>query len=87
MVTEDAPTVLTEEAQAKPLELAVLLAHKIGLPDYSSAEVSLPVSHITVETTDEEIALLVERGKIAFGKMGERVAQLATEARAKKGWG
>jgi hypothetical protein len=70
----------------EPLKLAVNLAQKIGLPDYSSAEMSMHVSGITADTSDAEVEATIERGRLVYTKMGARLAELAKEARQKGGW-
>lgn len=77
---------LPPEVPAEPLKLAVNLAQKIGLPDYSSAEMSMHVSGITAETSDAEVEATIERGRLVYTQMGNRLAELAKQARRNGGW-
>lgn len=79
---DDAGLLLTGE----PLKLAVSVAQKIGLPDYSSAEMSMHLSGVTVDTPDAEIDAAVERGRLVYTRMGERLSEQAKETRRKAGW-
>lgn len=87
----DAITLAIAHLEAEPVpdppKLALNVAHKMGLPDYSSAEASLHISAITQQTTDEEIEALVAKGKIAWSIMGPAVTRQVREAAEKKGWG
>lgn len=70
----------------EPLKLALNLEHKMGLPDFSSVAASMHISGITADHTDDEIAALVERGRVAWGVMGPKVTAQVRAARAEKGW-
>ena len=73
-----------EETEAP--KVAVLVGEKRGLPDFSNVEASLHVSGITARHTETEIEVLVAQGKIAFGKMAERVHEMIAEGLRKRGW-
>lgn len=70
----------------EPLKLALNVAQKVGLPDYSNIEASMHISAITVDTTDEEVAALVERGRVIFGAMARRLHDKITAAKKTQGW-
>lgn len=69
-----------------PLKLSLNLEHKMGLPDFSSVAASMHISGITADHTEDEIAALVERGRVAWGVMGPKVTAQVRAARAEKGW-
>lgn len=78
------PPVIKPERE--PLKLALNVAQKVGLPDYSSIDASMHVSGITVDTPEEEVAALVERGRIVFGHMAAELHERIKKARAARGW-
>src|SRR3990167_8092447 len=65
----------------EPLRLAINLSQKVSTAPYETADVSLHISGVTVYSTEEEIAALVEQGQIVYVHMAERVAAMALEAR------
>jgi len=68
------------------LKLAINVAQKVGLPDYSSIDASLHVSGITVATSDAEVEALVARGKIVFGVMAASLHDKVAAAKRERGW-
>lgn len=77
----DAPVLRPE-----PLKLAINVAQKVGLPDYSSIDASLHVSGITTTTSDAELEALIARGRIVFGAMASEVHDKVTKAKRERGW-
>ena len=75
-----------EETGTEPPKVAVLVGEKRGLPDFSNVEASLHVSGVTAGHTEAEIDVLVAQGKIAFGKMAERVHEMIADGLRKRGW-
>ncbi len=73
-------------AYDEPLKMAVMLAQKVQPQQYESAEVSLHIAGVTVDTSDDEIDALVERGNIVYARMAAKVGGLAKEARQNRGF-
>jgi hypothetical protein len=74
-------------AAPEPIKMAILVRQTVRPADYETAEVSIHLSGITTETTDEEIdELIEERSKIVIQKLAQRVGREATAARNRGGW-
>ena len=73
-----------EQEQQEPLRLAINLSQKVSTAPYETADVSLHISGVTVYSTEEEIAALIEQGQIVYVHMAERVAAMTLEARRKR---
>ena len=78
---------LTAPTTFEPLKLTVSLTQKVNLGQYESADCSLFVSNVTIFTTEEEMAALIEQGHVVYRLMGERLHGMVKEARRGKGWG
>ena len=55
----------------EPLKLTVSLHRKIPMEQYGSAEAFISIQGITEDTTDAEIALLIEKGGLGYKAMSE----------------
>ncbi len=71
---------------SEPLKLAINVAQKVGLPDYSSIDASLHVSGITVDTCEAEVEALIARGRIVFGSMAASLHDKIAAAKRERGW-
>ena len=72
---------MNEEQAIGPLKLAVSLSQKVNLGNYETADCSLFVSGITSFSTEEEIAELVEQGKLAYTLMAKRLTAMVQAQR------
>jgi hypothetical protein len=84
--TGDPPPVSETDTGLPPLSMSLSLEYKVGLPDYSSATCWLHLGGLTHATTDDEIATMVERGRLVYAAMGERIAGEAKAIRERGGW-
>ncbi len=64
--------------------VTVSVEMKVNLGNYESAGVGLILSGIAPGTSEEEIAELLDTGKIAYDKMREHLKEKVAETRAGK---
>lgn len=69
----------TSETNGNGLTASVSLSRRIGLPNYSSADVFLSLSNITKETTPEEIEEMLDQTSVGFKAIAARVNAKAKE--------
>lgn len=55
------------------------------MAQYETVKVSMHVSGITLETSEEELQALLERGKISITAMSTRLREQVTQIRQRRG--
>lgn len=71
--------------EKEPLRLSISCSQQVKLAMGERADCFLSISGVTVETTDAEIDEMLDRGKIVFSKIAQRIRAKVTEIRTQGG--